>query len=39
MIQEIMIEPMTHEQVVKVLNLTKPKYIGFARANVREEQV
>ena len=30
------LKPLTHEQVV---NLAKPKYIGFARANVREMQV
>jgi hypothetical protein len=39
MTQGIMIEPMTHEQVMRVINLTQLKYIGLARANVREEQV
>lgn len=36
MTQVIKFKPLTHEQLV---NLTKPKYIGFARANVREMQV
>ncbi|CAH1055050.1 hypothetical protein PAECIP111894_01200 [Paenibacillus pseudetheri] len=39
MTQVIKFQPLTYEQVVKVVNLTKPKYIGFARANVREMQV
>lgn len=39
MIQVMKLKPLTYEQVVKVVNLTKPKYIGFARANVREMQV
>ncbi len=39
MTQVIKLKPLTHEQVVKVVNLTKPKYIGFASANVREMQV
>ncbi|MNP84247.1 Purine nucleoside phosphorylase 1 [compost metagenome] len=30
------LEPLTHEQVVKVANLTKPKFIGLVRAFVRE---
>ncbi|KGE17921.1 purine-nucleoside phosphorylase [Paenibacillus wynnii] len=33
------LEPLTHEQVVKVANLTKPKFIGLVRAFVREVQV
>ncbi|MNW15789.1 Purine nucleoside phosphorylase 1 [compost metagenome] len=32
------LEPLTHEQVVKVANLTKPKFIGLVRAFVREVQ-
>jgi hypothetical protein len=39
MTQVIKLKPLTHDQVVKVVNLTKPKYIGLARANVREWQV
>lgn len=33
------LEPLTHEQVVKVANLTKPKFIGLVRSFVREVQV
>ncbi|KAA9007434.1 purine-nucleoside phosphorylase [Paenibacillus spiritus] len=33
------LEPLTHEQVVKVANETKPKFIGLVRAFVREVQV
>lgn len=32
------LEPLTHEQVVKVANLTKPKFIGLVKAFVREVQ-
>lgn len=39
MTQVIKRKPLTYDQVMKVVNLTKPKYIGFARANVRELQV
>lgn len=39
MTQVIKLEPLTHEQVLKVVNLTKPKFIGLARAIVREVQV
>ncbi|MBP2111351.1 purine-nucleoside phosphorylase [Paenibacillus silagei] len=33
------LEPLTHEQVVKVANLTKPKFIGLVRSFVREVQI
>lgn len=37
--QVIKRKPLTYDQVMKVANLTKSKYIGFACANVRELQV
>lgn len=33
------LEPLTHEQVVKVANLTKPKFIGLIRSFIREVQI
>lgn len=33
------LEPLTFEQIMKVTNLTRPKFIGLARVIVREVQV